>query len=144
MSVSSLVLGVGNPDRGDDGAGIHVVRRLQGRGRALEVRDCSNLVALWADEPDVTVVDATISGGEPGTVTRFDGLTDRLPSSTFQSTHSFGLAESVELGRALGRLPRRLTVYGIEAGSLAHGEPLSPAVQRAVETLAAKLDRGDG
>lgn len=144
MSVSSLILGVGNADRGDDGAGIHVVRRLQGRRRALEVRDCSNLVALWADEPEVTVVDATISSAEPGTITRFDGLTDRLPSGAFHSTHSFGLTESVELGKALGRLPRRLTIYGIEAGSLTHGEPLSPAVLRAVETLAAALAEDDG
>ena len=143
MSVSSLVLGVGNTDRGDDGAGIQVVRRLRGKGRALEVRDCSNLVTLWADEQDVTVVDATISGARPGTITRFDGLTDELPSGAFRSTHSFGLAESVELGKALGRLPRRLTIYGIEAGSLTHGEPLSSQVRSAVEKLAAALAEGD-
>jgi hydrogenase maturation protease len=140
----SLILGVGNPDRGDDGAGIHTARRLQTSGRVREVRDCSTLIDLWDGETDVTVIDATISGAEPGTITRFDGLRDRLPADTFQSTHSFGLAESVELARVLKRLPARLTIYGIEAGSLLHGAALTARVEEAVDTLASTLANGAG
>lgn len=140
----SLVLGVGNLDRGDDGAGIHAARRLRGLRRVCEVRDCSRLIDLWEDETDVTVIDATISGAEPGTITRFDGLKDRLPADTFESTHAFGLAESIALARVLERLPARLVIYGIEAGSLGHGEPLTPAVEEAVKTLASTLADGAG
>lgn len=138
----SLILGLGNLDRGDDGAGIHAARLLRANRRVHEVRDCSRLIDLWEDESDVTVIDATISGAEPGTITRFDGLKERLPADTFKSTHSFGLAESVELARVLNRLPGRLTIYGIEADSLDHGGSLSPRVERAVETLASTLARG--
>jgi hydrogenase maturation protease len=138
----SVILGVGNLDRGDDGAGIHAVRRLKDHRRVREVRDCSRLIDLWEDEADVTVIDATISGAEPGTITRFDGLKDLLPANTFQSTHAFGLAESVELARVLNRLPARLTIYGIEAGSLDHGESLTPRVEEAVATLAGTLVDG--
>lgn len=97
------------------------------------------LIELWEGEPDVTVIDAMVSGAEPGTITRFNGLSDRVPAGSFPSTHSFGLAESLELARLLGRLPARLTIYGIEASSFGHGEPLSPVVREAVETLAAAL-----
>jgi hydrogenase maturation protease len=137
-----LILGVGNIDRGDDGAGIQAARKLQDRRRVHEVRDCLRLIDLWEDETDVTVIDATVSGAEPGTITKFDGLKDRLPANTFQSTHSFGLAESVELARVLERLPARLTIYGIEAGSFGHGQALTPRVEEAVETLSSSLAEG--
>lgn len=142
MTGSSLVVGVGNPDRGDDGAGIHAARRLRGYRRVEEVNDCISLIDLWEDESNVTVIDATMSGMEPGTITKFDGLSDRLPHGVFRSTHSLGLAESLELARVLERLPARLTIYGIEANSVGHGEPLSPPVEEAVQALAASLAAG--
>ena len=55
------------------------------------------------------------------------------------STHAFGVADAVELARALGRLPGRLDVYAIEGASFAAGDRLSPAVERAVAELAAEL-----
>ena len=139
MTGNGLIVGVGNPDRGDDGAGIHAARRLRPLRRVAEVTDCSTLLDLWAEEDDVTVIDATSSGAEPGTIVRLDGLCDVLAPSAPRSTHSLGLAESVELARALGKLPSRLTVYGIEASSFHHGESLSPQVEAAVETLARSL-----
>jgi hydrogenase maturation protease len=142
VTSTGLVVGLGNPDRGDDAAGILTVRRLRGRRRVEEVTDCSTLLHLWEDEPDVTVIDATVSDAEPGTVRRFDGLSDNLPSGPHRSTHSLGLAEVIELARALDRLPARLTIYGIEASSFRHGEPLSPGVELAVETLATSLGAG--
>jgi hydrogenase maturation protease len=46
------------------------------------------------------------------------------------------LAETVELARVLGRLPARTVVYGIEGGSFAIGEPLTPAVAAAAVAVA--------
>ncbi len=47
-----------------------------------------------------------------------------------------GLAEAVELARALGRLPARLVVYGIEAASFETGAEPSAAVRAAAESVA--------
>ncbi|HEU4319593.1 MAG TPA: hydrogenase maturation protease [Acidimicrobiia bacterium] len=138
-----LVIGMGNRDRGDDAAGI-LAAKLVSRVRAEEITDCSQLVTTWGDEDDVIVIDAMRSGAEPGTVTRFDGLTESLPSRSFSSTHSFGLAEGIELSRALGRLPRSLTVFGIEAGGFDHGSALTPEVERAVSQVAALVDEEVG
>jgi hydrogenase maturation protease len=55
------------------------------------------------------------------------------------STHAFGLAEAVELGRALGRLPERLVVYGIEGESFGAGEEVTGAVAEGVERTAAAV-----
>ena len=52
------------------------------------------------------------------------------------STHAFGVADAVELARALDRLPERLDVYAIEGASFAAGAPLSPAVAAAIDELA--------
>ena len=55
------------------------------------------------------------------------------------STHAFGLAEAVELARALGRLPPRLIVYGIEGKSFEAGVGLSPEVGAAVQEVVERV-----
>jgi hydrogenase maturation protease len=82
-------------------------------------------------------VDAVSSGAEVGTVHRLDASESELPTELFRaSTHHVGLAEAVELARALGRLPARTIVYGIEGKSFQVGEELAPEVAAAVEPVA--------
>ena len=139
MSRQPLVIGVGNPDRGDDAVGLRAAGLVR-NARVAMSRDCSTLMTIWDEEDDVTVIDATVSGASPGTITRFDGLTQRLPTATFPSTHSIGLAESIELARAIGRLPRTLTIFGIEAGGFELGSSLTPSVEGAAKVVASIVD----
>jgi hydrogenase maturation protease len=98
------------------------------------------LIELWAEADDVVVVDAARSGQPPGTIHRFDVRSEELPVDVLGgSTHAIGVAEVVELARALDRLPARLTVYGIEAGVMSHGNVLSPEVEAAVGSVVAEL-----
>ena len=129
-----LVVGVGNLDRGDDAAGIIAVRDLN-EFRTKEVRDCSGLIDLWEAEESSVVIDAMQSGRPPGSVLIIDVHTDRLPAQAFPSTHSFGLSETVELARTLGRLPGELVIYGIEAAKFDHGAPVSNPVLEAVDIV---------
>jgi len=149
----STVIGVGNPDRGDDAAGLAVADRLASRRLAgVEVvesaGEAASLLAAWAGRERVVVVDATSGAGPPGSIHRFDAGRSPLPVSVrHASTHSFGLATAIELARALNQLPPRLVVYGIEGRAFEPGAPLSPEVHRAVDDLAARLLRevdGDG
>ncbi len=57
------------------------------------------------------------------------------------STHLLGLADALALAAALGRLPKKLIVYGIEASRFGMGERPSPEVAAAVEELARRLAR---
>ena len=137
------MVGVGNAYRRDDGVGPAVAERLRTRMDA-EVVTCeqepSRLLDAWAGVDLALVVDAVSSGAEPGTVHRFDASERAVPSSVFRgSTHALGVGEVIELARALGRLPRRLLVYGVEGGEFAAGDGLTPAVAAAVGPLAAEL-----
>jgi len=140
-----MVIGVGNRWRGDDGAGLAVARRVRELAPAwVEVRelegDATALVEAWSGAEHAVVVDAAESGAPPGTVRRFDAAAGRLPVHSLRSsTHAFGVADAVELARALGRLPGRLDVYAIEGASFTAGGSLSPEVERAVDDLATAL-----
>jgi hydrogenase maturation protease len=141
--VRRLFIGIGNPLRGDDAAGLLAARALRARGADdIEVRELEgeplDLIEAWEGAEAVVVADAVSSGGEPGTLHRVDAVAEPLPAVLAgPSTHALGLAEAVELGRALGRLPRRLVVYGIEAASFEAGAEPDAAVREAAERAAA-------
>lgn len=85
----------------------------------------------------VILVDATQSGECPGTIFRFEPLTRPLPEDIFPafSTHTMGISQAINLGRALKRLPNRIVVYGIEGSDFGPGEGLSESVQRALPNV---------
>lgn len=142
MSTRRVVVGVGNAYRGDDGAGLAVAGRLRGLlPEGVEVTECeqepSRLIDAWREAGAAVVVDAVASGAEPGTLHRFDASAEALPTAVFHaSTHAFGVGEAIELSRALGTLPARVLVYGIEGAEFEAGEGLTPPVQAAVERTA--------
>jgi hydrogenase maturation protease len=134
-----IVIGVGNSWRGDDAAGLEVAQRV---GGVAHEGDCTRLLDEWDADGDVLVVDAAFSATAPGTIHRFEVVSDPLPASLLcSSTHAYGVLAAVELARALGRLPRRLRVYGIEGASFKAGEGLTPPVVRAVESVVGELRR---
>ncbi len=158
----TLVIGVGNPLRGDDAAGVLVARRLAAlAGLAItapiaipveipvEIIEASGegaaLIDCWAGYDRVILIDAvqsTGAAGQPGRVHRFDVVGQPLPSDFFHySTHAFSVAEAVELARVLGLLPSVMVVIGITGESFAPGSLLSPAVEEAVASVTAEIAR---
>lgn len=143
------VIGVGNGWRGDDAAGLVAARRLRelapdGVEVAEAEGELSALLDLWEGADDVLVIDAVRSGAGPGTLHRVDARATSLPARLARhSTHAVGLAEAIELGRTLGRLPSRLIVFGIEGERFEPGTQLSPAVEsgvhRALDAIVGEL-----
>lgn len=142
------IIGVGNPFRGDDAAGRAAARMLRAMAlpgvTVLEATgEGGALMDAWAGAEAVIIIDAVQAQGEPGTVYRFDAAAERLPTHFFHySTHTFSVAEAVELARALGQLPPRLLVYGIEGGAYDAGNTLTAPVAQAVARVAEEV-RGD-
>lgn len=133
----ALVIGLGNPDRGDDAVGVQVARRVAAERldvHVLELDDPSEALDAWAATDTVIVADAVSSGGNPGDIHVVDAVARTLPAGSWAAggTHALGLAAVVELGRALGRQPTRLVLIGVEAGRFDHGAPMSDAVAAAV------------
>ena len=142
---SVLVVAIGNPDRGDDGFGSAVARRLRGRVpskvRILERSgDALALIEDWDCIPSVIVIDAMAPISEPGQVHRFDFTDSPLPIGFApSSSHALGVAETVELARSLGRLPQCLLAYLVEGEQFETGVPLSPVIAAAVADVAERV-----
>jgi len=134
----TLIIGLGNEYRRDDAVGLVVARRLREAAPESvlvleETGEGASLLESWQDAHTVILIDAVQSGAAPGTVHRLDARAKPIAKKFFRfSTHAFGLAEAVELARALGRLPPRLIVYGIEGKRFEAGVGLSPEVKAVV------------
>jgi len=142
-----LVIGVGNEYRGDDGVGLVVARGL----RAMNLPDMLisessgdgvALMEAWKAAHTVILIDAAASGRAPGTIQRFDALTQPMPTScSFHSTHAFGVAEAIGLARAFQQLPPRLIVYAIAGKRFAAGVGISPQVAKAAQKVIAHISQ---
>jgi len=133
-----LFVGVGNSYRSDDGVGPWLAQALAKAGRGAQVHggDGTGLIDLFGQHSDLVILDATLSGRPAGTLTRIDAMDGPVPAELFHySTHRFGVAEAIETARALGMLPERLVLYGIEGASFAAGCDLSDPVARAAQDL---------
>ncbi len=144
MDTRVLVIGVGNPWRGDDAVGLIVAERLRADRRAIDVvvhtGDVLGLCEAWNSAEAVWVVDAINSADAPGTIRRYEVRDAPLPREAFyRSTHAFGVGDAVELGRAVGALPPRLVVYGVVGSRFGVGRGLSPAVEQAAEELVERI-----
>ena len=148
MRVRTLIVGCGNLLRGDDAAGPLLVRRLWDLGLPEGVR-CADggtggmdVAFQMRGVPHVIVIDACASGSEPGAVFQVPGEeVERLPPLTGLNLHAFRWDHALAFARWLlkDEYPQRVTVYLIEAASLAIGDPLSPPVEASMLRLAERL-----
>lgn len=141
----TLVIGVGNAYRSDDAVGLIVAQRLKQRSadRVIVLEESGAAVAwmdAWKDADAVILIDATHSGADPGTIHCLDAGSQPLPSGILRySTHGLGIAEAVELARALNQLPGQCKIYGIEGRTFKMGVGLSPEVERAAEVVVTQV-----
>lgn len=138
---SILLVGIGNDFRRDDGVGLVVARALKARNLSgttvVETNEAGvGLLELWRGADRVFIVDAVRSGAAPGFLHTIDLDTHVLPADlTASSSHALGLANTIELARALDCLPPALIIYGIEGQAFGLGEGLSPEVARRLPAI---------
>lgn len=145
-----LIVGIGNELLGDEGLGVHLVRSLLYERESLpaEVQLLEAGTALldvleeMAGYPRVLLVDAVRAGREPGTLYRWEVVSDairqieHLPPT---SMHDWNLIDTLLAAEMLGLLPKRITLFGVEPESTEPGTELSPRVARAAERLIALI-----
>jgi hydrogenase maturation protease len=137
----TVVIGVGNRMRGDDAAGLVVIDRLGGRlpagvRLAESAGDVTHLLDAWRDASRAIVIDAVVSGEEPGTVHRLDAHSGIPSSWRSPSSHLLGLVEALELGSVLGAVPADTVVFGIEAAEIDAGSEMTGPVEAATLRVA--------
>ena len=137
-----LVIGLGNPLRGDDGVGPRVVQELNRRGLpegviALDVGTGGlDLLRVLEGSKHVVLVDAADVGREPGQFVRFRPDQARLVCAGDRlSLHHAGLGEVLALADALGRALPEIVVFGVQPAQVDWGEGLSHAVEAVLPSL---------
>jgi hydrogenase maturation protease len=137
------VLGVGNILLSDEGAGVHLVQRLQGEylvPDGVEVLDggTCGLDLLPAIEGCTRLFIADAVSKEdiaPGEVFRKELADSPGYFRSRISPHQLGLSDVLALAELTGTLPRAIVLFGIKPRILHTGLELSPEVREGVERL---------
>jgi hydrogenase maturation protease len=140
---STCVVGVGNPLRRDDGAGVYLVRRLNRCAPAagllfLNAEDViENHVVQMAEMPvqNILLVDAVATGSPPGSVV-FSRLPGPLSLPDSLSTHRLSFSLTAEF---LAHYGKQTFLLGIEAADTDYGHGLSDAVRQTADRLCGLL-----
>lgn len=143
MAGRTLIAGVGNVLLGDEGIGVHAVRALlcgELPAGADAVDAGTALGDLLGELPryrTLILVDAVRGGGVPGTLYRMEVTSpDELAGPRRPlSLHEFGVAEALAQARALGVLPPRVALLGMEPARIGPGMELSETAARALPEL---------
>ena len=150
--VSRIVLiGIGQELRGDDAAGIEIVREWQqaypdtARQMRVELSPLPGLglLDLLEGAQAAILVDAIQSGAEPGTV-HIVGLEDvEAFAAGSGSAHGFGVAETLALAKQASpaSLPEQIILLGIEIQHMDLGQPLSSAVRASIPQAVLTLEQ---
>lgn len=131
MTAGVLIIGIGNEFRGDDAIGLLAAREVEAMHmpgvRVVESRgDGARVMRMWKGLSTVLLIDAVHSGAPPGTLHRLDASLHPIPAKYLcTSSHQFGVAEAVETSRALGELPEKVVVFGVEVEHCVSGTPPS-------------------
>lgn len=135
------MLGVGNLLLGDEGVGVHAIRRLEREGGLpghVRLVDGGtggfHLMSLLSDYDPVLFVDASLDGRPPGTV----GVLEPRFASDFPpvlSAHDIGLRDLIEAASLVGQLPRMLLVTVSVAPDQPKQLELSPPVEAALDRV---------
>ena len=139
MTTDTLVIGIGNDFRRDDGVGIKVAQRIAERNlpgvRVVSgISEPAALLEVWSGAARAVVVDAaTGANSTPGRIRRWTG--PDLETTAVVSSHAMGLAQTFALGQALARMPGELVVFTVDIVDTNHGMGLTPAVEAAVPEL---------
>lgn len=134
--IDAVVLGLGNSIFGDDGVGVHAVRRFQSIQPspcpAFEVGTAAfSAVSLIEDADRILAFDAVAAGAKPGTI-HLLRAEDLIQPEKYDSVHEMGL---VGILRSLSRLPVETIIVGAEPERIDWGMALSPALESAVPRM---------
>ncbi|MHC4069062.1 MAG: hydrogenase 3 maturation endopeptidase HyCI [Planctomycetota bacterium] len=137
----TIILGIGNTLKGDDGAGPAVCERIAGKICA-EVIDAGTVPENYIQSiikkapQNLIIIDAVDFGSLPGTIKLFE--TERL-SSLVISTHT--LSPRIFIDMIRNQVKVSVFFIGVQPERTSLGEVLSANVTDAVERLAEALSR---
>ena len=141
-----LILGVGNPLCGDDGAGPRILEMLGERDLPADIQLQDAGLPGWGlpswleGWSSVILVDALDMGQSPGAWRCFQPEEVRMwMQEKSLSLHQPDLANGLALAQALNLLPEKLCLYGVQPADLTPGNALSPEVSACLPGLVEQI-----
>jgi hydrogenase maturation protease len=148
----TVVIGLGNIYRGDDGVGLVAAAELNrlalpGVRVVTDIVEPMGLLEAWSDAGLAVVIDGAVgTPPTPGRVRRC-GLGDVAAAGAGLSSHSIDVGRTHALGQALGRVPDQLVLFTVQVADTGHGIGLTAQVVRAVSQVVrmavAEINRAD-
>jgi hydrogenase maturation protease len=141
------IIGCGNTNRGDDGAGPAVVARLEAQNLHPDVAlldagtDGMAVIYRARGAKRLVVIDAREPEGNPGAIYEVPGTVLEAEPVHGVGLHAFRWDHALFVGRKVfgDSFPADVQVFLIEAQSLDYGTELSLPVAAAVEAVAGKI-----
>ena len=141
------VIGCGNPNRSDDGAGPRVIELLRAEALPEDVAlfdagtDGMAVMYRARGADRLIIVDARRPEGSPGAVYDVPGAELEAPPPRSLNLHDFRWDHALHAGRKIygAAFPQEVTVFRIEAESLDLGLGLSPPVEAAARQVAGRI-----
>ena len=137
-----LVVGVGS-DFGDDRVGQYVVDRLAKRlppgCEVRKVRAPADLLDQLDEVAELHVVDGCRGAGPPGSIIRGELDNAAFSDICFRGTHDLDVVSALRLAEALGQLPPRATIWGVEMANFGSPQSLRAALTMEVAAGADRL-----
>ena len=146
------IIGMGNPEMGDDGIGVHLLERLQGeieggtwaapRAEGLALVSAGNdpvaAAACLVDGEPAFIIDAVDMKAAPGEFRVFSPEEAEFARcAPGCSTHTLALRDALSMAGALGA--GRIRIMGIQIGDARPGRGLSARLSRCVSDMIAKI-----
>lgn len=139
MKKKVVILGIGNPDRGDDGVGPYLAKRLIGRVNA-EVMNCEEIPESYTGvvkklRPELIIIlDTVCMGAKPGAVTV---LTHQEVSTAGYSTHNSSIGLLMKyLKEETGA---EVLLLGIQPANNSYGSPMTARVRQTADMLCSMI-----
>lgn len=139
-----LILGIGNVLMGDEGVGVHAIRFLEQQSFPPQVHLLDggtggfNLLSYLQEYPQIIMLDATMDGKPPGTITVLrPKFASDFPRAL--SAHDIGLRDLVEAASMTGHLPEMhliaISIRSIQSMQMELSAELSAAIPRIADTV---------
>jgi hydrogenase maturation protease len=141
---NTLILGIGNILRKDDGVGIHVINKLKEKDLSSDVRLLDggtaglDLLTHLEDVDRLIIVDAMLTADNPGTINVFPA--DELNSEKHSfSGHSHNITDIIDMSAALWKRPEAVIVGIIpkdcESYEIGLSKDVEDSVDKAVQII---------
>lgn len=143
----TAVIGFGNILMGDEGIGVHIVKKLQMGNARYKMQNVEfidggtsalDVLLLLKDIDKLVIIDAVKNGGQPGSIYKFqNSMILEFQSNKMQETslHDLNLVDALKIADKLGTIPKEIVFIGVEPKEIEPKMELSEKIRNKIPEI---------